>query len=63
MENKEFMCEICGETFDNGADWEKHNRNVHSRFTCETCHDTFGAKEEFQSHNFKMHPELQKIRR
>lgn len=63
MAEKEFVCEICGETFDQEVDWERHNRKVHSRYTCETCHDTFGAEEEFQSHNFKMHPELQKIRR
>lgn len=63
MAQKEFVCEICGETFDKEADWEKHNRKVHSRYTCENCHDTFGAEEEFQSHNFKMHPELQKIQR
>jgi transposase-like protein len=63
MAEKEFVCEICGAEFDNGADWERHNRKDHSRYTCETCHDTFGAEEEFQSHNFKMHPELQKIPR
>ncbi len=63
MAEKEFVCELCGETFDQEVDWERHNRKVHSRYTCETCHDTFGAEEEFQSHNFKMHPELQKIRR
>lgn len=63
MTDKEFVCEICGAAFDNGVDWEKHNRKDHSRFTCETCQHTFGAEEEFQSHNFKMHPELQKIQR
>ena len=63
MAEKEFVCELCGETFDNGRVWERHNREVHSRYTCETCHDTFGAEDEFASHNFKMHPELQKIQR
>lgn len=63
MAEKEFVCEECGASFDNGADWEKHNRTVHSRFTCESCHNTFGAEDEFESHNFKMHPELQKYPR
>jgi hypothetical protein len=60
---KQFRCEECGVTFDNGAEWERHNRKVHSRYTCETCHDTFSGEEEFAAHNFKLHPELQKIRR
>ena len=60
---REFRCEECGATFDDGVEWEIHNRKVHSRFTCETCHHTFSAQEEFASHNFKQHPELQKIQR
>ena len=31
MAEKEFVCEICGAEFDNGADWELHNRKDHSR--------------------------------
>ncbi|HSL30502.1 MAG TPA: C2H2-type zinc finger protein [Anaerolineales bacterium] len=60
---KEYRCEECGTTFDSGVEWERHNRQVHSRYTCETCHNTFSAEEEFASHNFKLHPELQKIQR
>ena len=63
MAEKEYRCEECGVTLENGADWERHNRKVHSRYTCETCQHTFEAEEEFESHNFKMHPELQKFPR
>jgi DNA-directed RNA polymerase subunit RPC12/RpoP len=45
---REYRCEECGAIFDNGLDWEKHNRKVQSRYTCETCHDTFSAAEEFE---------------
>lgn len=61
--DKQYRCEECGETFDDGVEWELHNRKVHSRYTCETCHNTFSAEEEFQSHNFKQHPELNKLPR
>ena len=61
--DREYRCEECGATFEDGLEWEIHNRKVHSRFTCETCHHTFSAQEEFASHSFKQHPELQKIRR
>jgi transposase-like protein len=63
MDQNEYKCEECGATFNNGVDWERHNRTVHLRFTCESCHETFNAAEEFESHNFKMHPELQKFPR
>ena len=59
----QYRCEECGATFDNGVEWERHNRQVHSRYTCVTCRDTFSAEEEFAAHNFKLHPELNKIPR
>ncbi len=61
MADNEYTCEECGATFDNGVEWEQHNRTVHSRYTCETCHETLSSAEEFESHNFKIHPELQKL--
>ena len=59
----EYRCEECGETFDSQAEWERHNRKVHSRYTCENCREIFDAEQEFEAHNFKMHPELQKLPR
>ena len=58
-----YRCEECGATFDNGVEWEQHNRKVHLRYTCETCRETLSSQQEFESHNFKMHPEQQKFPR
>lgn len=63
MDELEYKCEECGETFESEVDLEQHNRKVHSRYTCQNCREAVGTEEEFAAHNFKMHPELQKFPR
>ncbi|CAN8065504.1 unnamed protein product [Agarophyton chilense] len=55
---RKYPCPICGATFAQNHDAQKHRRTVHDKlrpFTCEICGSSFGEKGNLSKHKKSVH--------
>ena len=62
MVQNEHKCNICGATFDNERDLQKHNRTTHALYQCDACGRTFESESALRNHYWIFHPEDTPVR-
>ena len=58
INNKEFACDECGNTFGDQGNFKRHIKTVHEKikeFACDECGKTFGRQGELKLHIKTVH--------
>jgi DNA-directed RNA polymerase subunit RPC12/RpoP len=59
--NREYICQICGETFDNEVELRDHTQSQHSDYECEVCGQLFASQEDLGAHMAETHPDHEEM--